>query len=471
MRYLLPLLFCIPLVLPGQYGVGTGPANRLYQMSCASCHGADMDGGLGGSLVDDVWNHGSSDEDIARVIREGIPDMGMQAYAEVFSEEQIRSLVILIRERGRIARENEIERQALPQEGRFSSSLHDFQLEKVAEQPGILWGIDALPDGRFLVTEKSGSLWILDGRDWRGPVKGIPKVWNRGQGGLMEVAVHPRYTENGWIYLAFSEKGRGGGMTAIVRGRLNGLRWTNEEEIFRVPPKMNLNTGFHFGTRIVFQDEYLFFSIGDRGRQDLAQELDNPCGKVHRIHEDGRIPDDNPFVDTPGAFPSIWSYGNRNPQGLAAHPETGDLWESEHGPRGGDEINRILPGRNYGWPVITHGMNYNGTPLTAFTAMEGMEQPAHFWTPSIAVCGIAFYSGSVFPRWSGDLFAGGLVTEQLHRLRIREGRVVEDEIIIVGQGRVRDVFNGPDGHLYLLLENRSTKRAGVYRLNAASGTN
>jgi glucose/arabinose dehydrogenase len=201
----------------------------------------------------------------------------------------------------------------------------------------------------------------------------------------------------------------------------------------------------------VFQDGYLFFAIGDRGRKANAQDLSLPNGKIHRIHDDGRVPEDNPFADREDAFPTIWTYGNRNPQGLDQHPQTGGIWESEHGPRGGEEINLIERGNNYGWPVITHGMNYDGTPITEKTAMEGMEQPKLHWTPSIAVCGIDFYEGDIFPDWKNDLFAGGLASEELHRLEIEEGEVVKSSVVMKGAGRVRDVASGPDGYLYLVL--------------------
>ncbi len=196
----------------------------------------------------------------------------------------------------------------------------------------------------------------------------------------------------------------------------------------------------------------------------MAQELDRPNGKIHRIHDDGRIPEDNPFVDVEGALPSIWSYGHRNPQGLDQHPVTGELWETEHGPRGGDEINLIKPGINHGWPVITYGMNYNGTPMTDKTAQEGMEQPKHYWVPSIGVAGIDFYEGNVFPDWQHDLFVGGLSAQELHRVVIEEGSVVSDEVILQGQGRVRDVHSGPDGHLYICLMSEDRSKGAIYRL-------
>ena len=206
------------------------------------------------------------------------------------------------------------------------------------------------------------------------------------------------------------------------------------------------------------------FSIGDRGRQDMAQDITRPNGKIHRIHDDGRIPTDNPFADRPGAYASIWSYGHRNPQGLDIDPSTGELWETEHGPRGGDETNKIRPGLNFGWPVITYGMNYNGSPMTDSTSQEGMEQPMHYWVPSIASCGIDFYEGNRFYNWKNNLFVSGMASQELHRLTIEDGEVVDDEIVLKNQGRVRDVANGPDGYLYVSLTSGTPAKGRIYRL-------
>ena len=253
-------------------------------------------------------------------------------------------------------------------------------------------------------------------------------------------------------------------MTAIVRGRIERGKWVDEEEIFRAPPHLHTTKGGHFGSRFVFKDEYLFFSIGERQQQEMAQDLTLPSGKIHRIYHDGRIPRGNPFFNQPGAFKTIWSYGNRNPQGLDLHPVTGDLWETEHGPRGGDELNIIRPGLNYGWPVITYGMNYDGTPMTDKTHMEGMEQPAHYWLPSIAVCGIDFYEGNKFPQWKNNLLVSGMSAEEIQRLVIRDGKVVHSETILKKQGRVRDVASGPDGYIYAAINTRSPNSGALFRL-------
>ena len=241
-------------------------------------------------------------------------------------------------------------------------------------------------------------------------------------------------------------------MTAVVRGHLQDGAFIDQQQIFKADPALYRQGGVHFGSRFVFDGKgHLFFSIGERGQGKDAQDITRPNGKVHRIADDGRVPDDNPFAREAGAVPSIWSYGNRNPQGLVRHPVTGDLWEVEHGPRGGDELNVIQPGSNYGWPVITYGMNYDGTPMTDRTAQDGMEQPITHWTPSIAVSSIDFYVGDAFPKWSGNLLVGSLAAQELRRLEIEGARVTREEVLFKGVGRIRDVVVGPDGFVYLAM--------------------
>jgi aldose sugar dehydrogenase len=334
---------------------------------------------------------------------------------------------------------------------------HDFKVQPVAGNLSTPWSIAFLPGGAMLLTELPGTLRVIEnGKLLSEPVSGTPKVRAKGQGGLMEVTLHPGFTTNGWIYLAYSDPGsnsetRDGGMTAIVRGRIKDGKWLDEQSVFRAPLWTYRPGGVHFGCRIVFEGPYLFFSIGERGQMADAQDLTRPNGKIHRIFHDGGVPKDNPFVGDPKAFATIWTYGNRNPQGLDIHPETGDLWSTEHGPRGGDELNLIQRGRNYGWPIITHGMNYNGTPLTPLTAREGLEQPVLHWTPSIAVCGIDFCRATKFPRWRNSLFVTALAQQELRRLVIEDRKVVSQEVLFKGIGRVRDVASGPDGYIYVIL--------------------
>ena len=330
-----------------------------------------------------------------------------------------------------------------------------FQVETYADGFEIPWGMAFLPDNRMMVTDRIGDLWIVekDGKD-KVKVSGeIPNVRSKGQGGMLDVAVHPDFNTNSYIYLSFSDYSENKSHTSLIRAKLVNNSLVNSQIIFRPEEKFFTKRSLHFGSRIIFDDKgFIFFCIGDRGDRDLAQNLDMPNGKMYRIRDDGTIPIDNPFYYTKGAIKSIWSYGHRNPQGLAIHPSTRQLWEAEHGPRGGDEVNIILRGHNYGWPVITYGKNYSGTIISKLTHHEGMDQPVFHWTPSIAVCGIAFYEGSQFPEWKNNLLATSLKYERLHRVELDGMNMVKDEIIFEAESRVRDVEVGPDGIIYVALE-------------------
>lgn len=436
--------------LVAQFSIGTGGAQELYEKHCMICHGRDLQGGLGGSLIDgSSWKRVGDDLSFIDYVLSGDVDTSMPAFEDVLSRPEIRSLEIYIDEKR--LQEANIGSDSKGS-GVYESGAYSFELETVVDGLETPWSVAFISEGEMLITEKKGQLRHFADGELHDSVEGIPETWVSRQGGLLEVALHPEYADNGWVYLSYSALGNGReGMTRVVRGRIVDNVWQNEEVIFEAPEETHSSAGFHFGSRIAFQDGYLFFSVGDRGRQNDAQNLSLPGGKIHRIYDDGRVPEDNPFVGVGGSFPTIWSYGNRNAQGLDFHPLTGELWESEHGPRGGDEINVIERGVNYGWPVITYGMNYNGSPITDKTEAPGMAQPRHYWTPSISVCGIDFYEGDVFPEWKYDLFVGGLKSNQLHRLEIENGEVLSDTIVLKGAGRVRDVASGPDGHLYLVL--------------------
>jgi glucose/arabinose dehydrogenase len=316
------------------------------------------------------------------------------------------------------------------------------------------WGLAFLPDGRMLVTERPGRLRIVDpDGSISPPLSGLPEIATRGQGGLLDVALHPGFEDNGLVYLSYAAEGRSGVGTEVAKGRLEGNALVATEVIFRAMPKGS--GGRHFGSRLVFHpDGSLFVTLGDRGDRPRAQRLDDHAGSVIRIDDKGNVPPNNPFVGSGGAKPEIFSYGNRNVQGAAMHPVTGELWAHEHGPQGGDELNVIRAGVNYGWPVITYGVNYVlGTSIGEGTKKEGMAQPLHYWVPSIAPSGMAFYTADRFPKWRGNLFVGALKFRQLVRLELRGERVVHEERMLQDVlGRIRDVRQGPDGNLYLLTD-------------------
>ena len=329
-----------------------------------------------------------------------------------------------------------------------------FHVVTIADNLEHPWGIAFLPDGGMLVTERPGRLRIIkDGKLDPQPVSGLPEIAAGGQGGLLDIALHPNYSDNGWIYFSYVASGEGGRGTEVARAHLDGTRLKNLQILFRLYPKSG--TQRHFGSRLLFDREgYLYITLGDRGDRPRAQRLDDHAGSVIRLHDDGSVPPDNPFVSHKDALPEIYSYGHRNPQGMALHPQTGEVWIHEHGPQGGDELNIIRSGGNYGWPVITYGVNYaTGTKIGEGTHKEGMLQPLHYWIPSIAPSGMAFYTGDKFPRWRGNLFVGSLKFQQLVRLEFKADRVVRQQRLLTNQlGRIRDVATGTDGYLYLLID-------------------
>ena len=334
-----------------------------------------------------------------------------------------------------------------------------YTTEVVVPDLSIPWGMVFLPDGSMLITEKAGDLiHFKDGIKTKVP--NPPKVSSRGQGGFLDIELHPNYEENGWIYMSYSSsEGEGqGANTAIMRAKLKNGLLIDQELLYKAGP--NSTKGQHFGSRLEFDNEnYLYFSIGDRGNRDVnPQDITRDCGKIYRIHDDGRIPKDNPFVNDPQAKHAIYSYGHRNPQGLVKHPSTGKIINHEHGPRGGDEINIIEKGKNYGWPLITYGINYSGTVITYKKEAEGMEQPIYYWIPSIAPSGMTYITSDVYPEWKGNLLVGSLVFQYLERLEFKGNDVVAREKLFEGVGRMRNVRQGPDGYIYIAVENEGILR-------------
>jgi glucose/arabinose dehydrogenase len=365
----------------------------------------------------------------------------------------------------------------------FRSALHDYRVVTVADGLVQPWSIAFLPGSDALITERPGRLRVLrNGKLLPNPVEGVPPVVFAGQGGLLEVAAHPDFATNRLVYLTYSKqvgeapppesKQPVPATTALIRARFENDRLTNVEQLFQSVSK---GRG-HFGGKIAFSKGYVFLSLGDRQvppEGDLekhpAQDLTNHHGKMIRLHDDGRVPADNPFVKTPGALPEIWSYGHRNIQGLAIHPETGEVWTNEHGPQGGDELNLDLPGRNYGWPVIGFGVNYtSGAAIHTGTHRQGMEQPRQIWVPSIGISGLMIYTGDKFAQWKGNFFVGGMAGQQVVRLTYDAKRgFTSRELIAQDLGRVRDLRQGPDGFIYLVIEDRDGKPTPILRLDPA----
>lgn len=314
------------------------------------------------------------------------------------------------------------------------------------------WGITWLPDGRMLITERKGEILIFEGDRYTGKkAEGFPATYTRGQSGLLDIQLHPDYDENGWIYTTYAKPGNGGGSTTLIRFRLDENKLTELEELYQTTPLTN--AGVHFGSRIIFDNEgFVYFATGDRGVKENAQNLSNDMGKVLRLHDDGRIPVDNPFVGVADAKEAIWSYGHRNIQGMIYDSVNDRIYATEHGPRGGDELNVVEKGKNYGWPVITYGIDYSGAIISELTHKEGMEQPIHYWTPSIAACGLMLYTGDKFPDWQGNLFSGALAMTHVARIEIENGTYVGEEKLLERIGRVRQVAQSPDGYIYVLTE-------------------
>ena len=338
----------------------------------------------------------------------------------------------------------------------------NYEIELVFEDKNIIWSIEFFEDNSILAAVKSGSIFhYKDGE--KTEIKGLPEIYLRGQGGLMDLAFHPNFKENKWLYFSYASEyeGEKGGNTTIARAKLIKDSLEDLEILYKGTP--NSTKGQHFGGRLEFDNEgYLYFAIGDRGNRNVnPQDLSLDGGKIYRINDDGSIPMDNPFFDTPNARKAIYSYGHRNPQGMFKHPLTGKIWTNEHGPRGGDEINIIRKGKNYGWPKITYGINYSGTTITKNKSLPGMEQPLYYWLPSIAPSCFEYISSDMYPNWKGSLLAGALVFKYVERIGLKDDKVVYRSKIAEGLGRPRDVKQGPDGLIYVAIENK-----GVYKILA-----
>ena len=416
-----------------------------YANFCASCHWDDL-----GWFKARKWKYGKDEEALYNSISTGYSDFGMLGYADTLTKEEITNLAKFIY----LKLELEEKDTYRPDEGIYLTEELKIRPDTVIKGLNVPWGLAFLPDGDMLVNEREGKMLRYRNGVLISEIKGLPEIHAEGQGGLMDIRLHPDYSSNGWLYFAYTGlpgKGKEGWNTSIMRAKLKDNTLVDKQLLFEGNPP--LTTNYHFGCKITFDDKrHLFFCVGERGTMKKVHDLSNDWGKVHRLNDDGSIPADNPYLNTPGARPSIWSYGHRNPQGLAISPFDGTLWESEHGPKGGDELNLIEPGKNYGWPYITFGINYDGKIISPDTAMAGMEQPATYWIPSIAPCGMTFVKGGKYKNWDGDILIGSLRFRYLVRVKLKDGKVIHKEVLLNKIGRMRNVEESPDGFLYVSLE-------------------
>ncbi len=455
-------------------------AHEIFTTTCAGCHGMSASAGAKGpSLFASDFLAARNDAQIVQAITEGVPGTAMPAFKTLFFADEIAQLPAYLRIRGGI-----VNRHVGPVpdiNGKvFNSQKASFRAETLVKGLDQPWGMAFLPDGRLIFTERPGRLRFLDKNGKISePVKGTPGVFERQDGGMLDVALPPDFASTGWIYLSYSSVPPGytpepgserapnlapPTMTYIVRGKVNARNeWVDQQMLFSPPADSYRNSADHYGSRFLFDGKgHFFWSMGERHDMQMSQNLASPLGKIHRLNEDGTIPADNPFVHTPGALASIWTYGHRNPEGLSFDPATGIFWETEHGPTGGDEVNIIEPGKNYGWGVATMGLEPGVNHLHA----TGMTDPITFFNPSIGPSGIAFYTGNKFPGWKGALFITGMVGQKLIRMEIKDRQIVGQETVIQDHGRVRDVKTGPDGFLYVLLQNMNgdPKGGSIIRL-------
>jgi glucose/arabinose dehydrogenase len=435
----------------------TTEVRKIYSQFCSSCHGEKVE-----AFVDRQWRHGKSHEEIVYSITNGWLDNGMPAWKGSISDENISKLAKLIE--NSLETVDQYDFKEVARTDTYKSGNMTLKTEPVLEGLSSPWGLVSLPDGSLLVTDRAGDLWKVSPDKSKVKISGVPATLAEGQGGFFDLKLHPKYNENGWIYLTYAkfkkDDGKTLSTTAMIRGKLDGNTLVQQQELFEALPYFT--TRHHYGARMAFdKDGYLYVSVGDRGfEKQNPQQLNNHCGKVHRLKDDGSIPSDNPFFTTPDAVKSIWSYGHRNPQGLIYKPDVNQIWEHEHGPRGGDEVNIIEKGKNYGWPVISYGINYNGVPITDISKKEGMEQPQTYYLPSIAPSGMAFITSDKYPAWKGDILLGSLRFQYADRLNIKNNKISSQTKELVNLGRMRNIFEAADGYIYIGIEGPGT----VFRL-------
>lgn len=469
-KYLLPIAAAAALAT--LYGFNDKPAYNTpkhnvadektpaenYANYCSGCHGEKMD-----AFTDRQWKHGSSVKDLMVSIKKGWTDEGMPAFNKTFTDKEISELAEYIKKGIQNVEAYNFDNE--PITGTFKSEQLTFTLDTIITKTDVVWGMAFLPDGSLIATERGGTMYKINNKN-KTEISGVPEVLSEGQGGLLDVVVSPTFLADKTVFFSYSkpkkENGKTLATTAVMSAKLEGNKLTGQKIIFEALPYAP--TRHHYGSRLVFDKQgHLYISVGERGNENQNPQTleNNQLGKIHRINPDGSIPPDNPFKDKSGKPTSIYCYGNRNPQSLAFNPWTGDLWETEHGPRGGDEINIIKPGNNYGWPITSYGINYNGTTITNKTTAPGITDPVTYWIPSIAPSGMAFVNSDVYKPWKGALLIGSLRFKYLNLCYIKDNKVVKEEKLLKNIGRVRDVRVSPDGYIYVAVEKPTS---AIYRL-------
>jgi glucose/arabinose dehydrogenase len=429
---------------------------QLYATYCAGCHGARMEGGQYSALRKQDWMYGGDRDSMLTTVRYGIVGTDMAAWSAVLPGPQVEALVdYVVESRNTLPTEMPAKPTSLELDD-YTVNIDTVIAEGFNSTP---WGLEFVDENRALITERRGGLrWMVDRQLDPVPVTGLPETIQYGTGGMLDLALDPDYSNTGWVYIAYVHPlGEGPteerpSMTRIIRGRVQGHEWVDQELLFKVGDEhYQVNKG-RWGSRLLFDEAgYLYFTIGDVRMNDHVQRLDKPEGKVYRIYADGSIPEDNPYAGASGAIEAIYTVGNRNVQGIDQHPVTGKIWGTEHGPMGGDELNILEPGKNYGWPVITYGLDYDGSIVSELTHKEGMEQPIKYWKPSPGLSALEFYTGDMFPKWKNQAFVGAMVFQEIKRLKLGATSVEEEEVLLKGWGRVRDIKTGPDGAIYIVL--------------------
>ena len=425
-------------------------SKSTFEKKCSSCHGTNV-----AEFVQKPWKNGNSRLELIRSIRDGWATVPGHNFSTQLKEQQILHLANYLLQSMTEQKDTRIQ-SAAPKDNKFVSEGMTVRLDTLLTELENPWGMVFLPNNDLVFTERSGKLWRVGKNKQKTEIKGVPPTLVESQGGLLDVELHPRFETNNIIYLTYS-KFRDSlketySTTAVFRARLEKDSLVGGRDIFVAEPYTK--TRYHYGSRLEFdRNGYLFVSVGDRGMQDsFPQILDKYPGKIHRIKDDGGIPADNPFVNNPKIVASVWSFGHRNPQGLALHPTTGELWETEHGPRGGDEVNLVQKGKNHGWPVVSYGTHYDGRSFTEITRRDDIVNPLDYWVPSIAPCGLAFVTSDKYPAWKGDLLAGSLRFKYLDRCDLVDGKLVKHEILLPNIGRLRCIATDREGYIYIAVE-------------------